>query len=265
MRLQRSRSRCRWCSGVRETPADWDAQWRDEPLDLDAPAHEAPTLRWRAQERLVRERFGSFDGLRAIELGAGRGLNALLFAQRGARVTLLDNVPLALEQAQVLFSAHGVDFDGVEADLFDLPAELRGAFDVSMSYGLCEHFLGERRLAVVAAHLEALRPGGLALLGVPNRYGVVYRLWKGALTRTGSWPLGTEEPFSAAELAALAARAGGRPLEPVFGSFAASVVNHGVNQVLFKLGRRGLPLPELRLPVLDRFAYELLLPVVKPE
>src|SRR6266540_3363399 len=126
-------------------------------------------------------------------------------------------------------------------------------------------FLGERRLAVVAAHLEALRPGGLALLGVPNRYGVVYRLWKGALTRTGSWPLGTEEPFSAAEIAAMAARAGGRPLEPVFGSFAASVVNHGVNQALFKLGRRGLPLPELRLPVLDRFAYELLLPVVKPE
>jgi hypothetical protein len=37
-----------------------------------------------------------------------------------------------------------------------------------------------------------------------------------------------------------------------------------VNQALFKLGRRGLPLPQLTVPGLDRLAYELLLPVVKP-
>jgi hypothetical protein len=42
-------------------------------------------------------------------------------------------------------------------------------------------------------------------------------------------------------------------------------VNHGVNQALFKLGRRGLPLPQVRVPVLDGLAYELLLPVVKPQ
>ena len=35
-------------------------------------------------------------------------------------------------------------------------------------------------------------------------------------------------------------------------------------QVLFKLGRRGLPVPQVRVPVLDRLAYELLLPVVRP-
>lgn len=249
---------------MRETPTDWDAQWQVEPLNLDAPASEARTPRWRAQEGLVAERFGSFKGVCAIELGAGRGLNAFLFAERGAHVTLLDNVPLALEQARTLFDAHQLSFDAVEADLFELPAELRGAFDVSMSYGLCEHFLGERRQAVVAAHLEVLRPGGLALIGVPNRHGVVYRVWKGTLTATGSWPLGTEEPFTASELTLLARRAGGEPLEPRFGSFIASVVNHGVNQALFKLGRRGLPLPQVSVPGLDRLAYELLVPVVKP-
>lgn len=250
---------------MRETPTDWDKQWQAEPLNLGAPAAEAKTPRWRAQERLVADRFGSFEGVRAIELGAGRGLNGFLFAQRGADVTLLDNVPLALEQARTLFDAHGLSFTAAEADLFQLPDALRGAFDVSMSYGLCEHFLGERRQAVVAAHLEVLRPGGLALIGVPNRHGVVYRVWKKTLTATGSWPLGTEEPFTAAELTALARRAGGEPLAPRFGSFTASVVNHGVNQALFKLGRRrGLPLPQVSVPGLDRLAYELLLPVVKP-
>jgi SAM-dependent methyltransferase len=247
-----------------ETPTDWDAQWRGEPLDLDAPADEARTPRWHAQERLIVERFGSFAKVRAIELGAGRGLNAFLFAERGARVTLLDNVPLALEQARELFDAHGLTFEAAEDDLFELPADLRGAFDVSMSYGLCEHFLGARRQAVVAAHLDVLRPGGLALIGVPNRHGIVYRVWMKTLTATGGWPLGTEEPFTAAELTSLSRRAGGQPLDPEYGSFVGSFVNHGVNQLLFKFGRKGLPVPQVQIPGVDRMAYELLLPVVKP-
>ena len=193
-----------------ERPADWDREWAETPLDLEAPHAEARTLRWRAQERLIGERFGGFDGLRAIEIGAGRGLNAFLFAERGARVTLLDLSPVALDHARALFDAHGLAVEAVQGDVFDLPAGLRGAFDVSMSYGLCEHFLGERRFAVVRSHLELLRPGGLALLGIPNRWSPVYRAWIAVLMRRGSWPLGTEVPFSPAEAATLARAAGGR-------------------------------------------------------
>jgi SAM-dependent methyltransferase len=247
-----------------ERAADWDAQWRVEPLDPAAVDAEARTPRWRAQERLVRKRFGGFEGLEVVELGAGRGLNALLYGQRGSRVTLVDVSTLVLEQAGELFAGLGVEAELVEGDVFDLPELVRDRFDVSMSFGLAEHFLGERRRKVVAAHLEALRPGGLALLGVPNRYAPAYRLWMAALKARGTWPLGTEEPFSAGELAALARAAGGEPLEPEYGSFLGSLVNHGLNQALFKLGRRGLPVPQLRLPLLDRLAYELLLPVVRP-
>ena len=244
--------------------ADWDAQWRVEPVDPRAPEAEERTPRWLAQERIVRERFGGFDGLAVVELGAGRGLNALLYARRGAHVTLVDTSRLVLDQARAIFAEHALEPELVEGDLFTLPEEARGRFDVSMSFGVCEHFVGERRRAVVAAHLEALRPGGLAFLGVPNRRSPVYRLWMATLKARGSWPLGTEEPFTAGELVALARAAGGEPLEPEYGSFAATVVNHGVNQALYKLGRRGLSLPQTRLPVLDRFAYELLLPVVRP-
>ena len=246
-----------------EHATDWQRQWEREPLDLAAPEAEACTPRWRAQVELVRARFGGFDGLCVVELGAGRGMNGLLYAQRGARVTLVDNLDLPLEQAKRLFDANGADAELRVADVFELPDDLRGTFDVSMSFGLCEHFLGERRLAVVRAHLDVLRPGGLALIGVPNRHAPVYRLWTALLMRRGTWPLGTEVPFSAHELRTLAERAGGTPLEPRFGSFAASLVDHGVNQVLYKLGRRGLPLPQVRLPVVDRMAYELLVPIVK--
>ena len=244
-----------------ERPADWDEQWRQEPLRLDAPDREAGTLRWRGQEALVRELFGSIEGLRIVEIGAGRGLNALLFAKLGAQATLLDQSPVALEQAKALFDAHSVPVELVEADLFELPESMRGAFDVSMSYGLCEHFLGERRQEVIAAHLAALQPGGLALLGVPNKLAPAYRLWMATLKRRGSWPLGTEVPFTASELRLRARVAGGEPLPTIRGSFAGSLVDHGVNQVLFKLGRKGLPVPQVRTPLLDMFAYELLVPV----
>jgi SAM-dependent methyltransferase len=247
-----------------EQQADWDRQWRNEPLDVAAPGEEERTPRWRAQERLVRTRFGGFDGLNIIEIGAGRGTNALLYAQRGARATLLDGSDVALEQAQALFDAHRVPVETVKGDLFDLPSGLLDRFDVSLSFGLCEHFLGERRLGVVAAHLKALRAGGIAMLGVPNRWSPVYRLWVKVLMARGSWPLGTEVPFSASELAALARAAGGTPLAPEYGSFIASVVNHGVNQALFKLGRGGLGIPQVQIPGADRLAYELLLPVIRP-
>jgi SAM-dependent methyltransferase len=247
-----------------ERAADWDAQWRVEPLDPAAAEAEERTPRWRAQERLVNARLGGFAGLRAIELGAGRGLNGLLYARRGAAVTLLDESALALAQAQELFAAWDLGFEAVEADVFRLSESLRGAFDVAMSFGLCEHFLGERRRAVVEAHLELLRPGGVAFLGVPNRYAPAYRLWMATLKRRGTWPLGTEEPFSAGELARLARAGGGEPLRPVYGSFLASIVGHGVNQLLFKVGRRALRSPQLRVAGLDRLAYELLLPVVRP-
>src|SRR2546421_11077581 len=91
-----------------ERPADWDEQWRREPLRLDAPEHEGRTLRWRGQERLVRDLFDRIDGLEVVEIGAGRGLNALLFAKLGARATLGDQSPIALEQANALFDAHAL-------------------------------------------------------------------------------------------------------------------------------------------------------------
>jgi SAM-dependent methyltransferase len=247
----------------REQSADWEAAWRAEPLRADAPDIEARTLRWQAQEALVLERFGSFEGLDVVEIGAGRGLNALLFALRGARVTLVDRTEVALEQARWLFGRHGVEFTPVIADALALPKRAKGCFDVAMSYGLCEHFLGRRRRRIVGVHLDLLRYGGLALIGVPNRLCPPYRLWKAVLTRRGTWPLGTEEPFTVSELEQLARVEHGGPLRPLYGGLAASLVDHGLNQLLYKLGRRGVPVPQIRLPLLDRLAYELVVPVAR--
>jgi SAM-dependent methyltransferase len=241
----------------------WDAQWRSEPLDAAAIDLEKRTPRWRAQARLVEGCFDGFRGLSVIEIGAGRGLNGLLYAARGADVTLLDTSSLALDQARLLSEAQSTPVTTVVADALDLPPDLRERFDIAMSFGLCEHFVGSERRAIVAAHLELLRPGGIAFLGVPNRWAPFYRLWMAVLKRRGTWPLGVEEPFAMRELRQLVHDAGGEPLAPSYGSFVASVVSHGVNQALYKVGRKGVRIPQWRVPALDRLAYELLVPACR--
>jgi 2-polyprenyl-3-methyl-5-hydroxy-6-metoxy-1,4-benzoquinol methylase len=246
-----------------EQQADWDSMWQDleDTEDLDA---EERTLRLRIQMELVREHLGSPAGLKVIEIGAGRSTNALLFARAGANATVLDYSPTALEQSKQRFAAQSLDVGVVEADVFDLPPDLRGRFDVSMSFGLCEHFLGERRLGVIKAHLDLVHPGGLVIINVPHRYSPIYRAWMAVSKRRGTWVLGTEVPFSASEIKRLAREAGGRPLRPRHIAALATFVNQGPNNVLRRLGRPLLPVPQVAIPGLDFFAYDLMQPIIKP-
>lgn len=238
----------------------WEAE-SDYPEDLKL---EAGSIRWRTQEELVERHVGALEGLRVIEVGGGRATNGLLYAQRGALVTVLDQSAVALRQAESRFATHDVPIETVEADVFALPGDLRGSFDVSMSFGLCEHFLGERRRGVIAAHLELLRPGGLALISVPNRLSPIYRAWMATAKLRGRWILGTEVPFSGREMQRLARACGGQPLRPVYCGGLGTIINQGVNPVLAKLGVRPLAVSQRRVPVLDYLAYDLLVPVLKP-
>jgi len=247
-----------------EQAADWDRLWAEQDETTDDLDAERGSLRWRTQSRLVENRFGAFEGLEVIEVGAGRSTNALLYALHGARATVVDRSTVALEQSRRRFARHGLDVRAVEADLFELPADLRDRFDVSMSFGLCEHFLGHRRQQVVAAHLELVRPGGLAVLNVPNRLSPPYRAWMAVQKRRGTWQLGTEVPFSGTELSDLAKLAGGVPLRPVYVGGLGTLVNHGLNPILGRLGMRPLRAPQVPIPLLDYLAYDLLLPVVRP-
>jgi 2-polyprenyl-3-methyl-5-hydroxy-6-metoxy-1,4-benzoquinol methylase len=245
-----------------EQETDWTAVWEQVPDEEDLDG-DVGSIRWRVQEEHVLQRFGSFEGLKVIEIGAGRATNALLYARRGAKATILDYAPVALEQSKKRFEALGIEADYVLADAFDLPQELLGAFDLSMSFGLAEHFLGERRQGIITAHLDLLRPGGLALINVPNKYSPIYRAWMGYAKRRGTWTLGTEVPFSARELVRLARAGGGTPLKPVHCGGLGTLVNMGPNAVLSKLGKKTLPVSQRQIPGLDYLAYDLLVPVAK--
>jgi 2-polyprenyl-3-methyl-5-hydroxy-6-metoxy-1,4-benzoquinol methylase len=244
--------------------ANWDELWTELGGEGDDPTVELTGLRFRTQEQLIERAFGSLRGLRVIEIGAGRATNALAYALRGAEPTVLDSSRVALEQARRRFASRGLEVTTIESDVFDLPPEIRGSFDVSMSFGLCEHFAGERRRGVIAAHVELLKPGGLAMINVPNRFSPLYRLWMGLAKRRGTWTLGYEVPFSGRELVRLARQSGGVPMPPMYLGGLGTLINHGPNVVLERLGRKPLSVPQTQVPILDYLAYDLLISIVRP-
>jgi 2-polyprenyl-3-methyl-5-hydroxy-6-metoxy-1,4-benzoquinol methylase len=247
-----------------EQPADWEALWDSLDEAHDEVDAEQRSLRWRVQEELAQRAFGGLEGVDVIEIGAGRSTNALVYAMRGARAAALDTSATALELTRKRFAQRGLPVETVQADAFALPDELRGRFDIAISFGLCEHFLGRRRRDIIGAHLELVRPGGLAIVNVPNRYSPFYRAWMGYAKRRGTWTLGTEVPFTARELRDLAIMAGGIPLAPIRVGGLGTIVATGINPLLARLIHRQLPIPQNRVPGLDLVAYDLMQPIIRP-
>jgi SAM-dependent methyltransferase len=206
----------------------WERVWRHLPgADKDRALlrREEQSTRWVVVRDALMQAFGGIEGLRTIELGAGRGDLSLLLARQGARVTLLDLSQTALTQAHERFSREGLSAECTRDDLFAVRTH-GGTFDVSLSLGVIEHFCGPDRLRAVQAHADVLRPGGLAVISVPHAACVPYRLWKAYLELRGWWPYGMEQPYSRRELARLARLSGLVEVRLVGTAFLQSLGDH---------------------------------------
>jgi SAM-dependent methyltransferase len=100
--------------------------------------------------------------LRVLDVGCGLGDNAEMFAAAGAKVVAFDFVAQAVAWAKRRFPQSAVDYHA--ADLFTLPDEWRGAFDlVHECYTLqaiSPLLLGD----AFAAFANVLAPGGKLLI-----------------------------------------------------------------------------------------------------
>ncbi|QXX74350.1 bifunctional 2-polyprenyl-6-hydroxyphenol methylase/3-demethylubiquinol 3-O-methyltransferase UbiG [Methylovirgula sp. HY1] len=79
-------------------------------------------------EAFVKTQVRGIDGLRVLDIGCGLGDNAECFAAEGAQVTAFDFVAQAVEWAKRRFPQTKVAYR--QADLFALPEEWRGQFDL---------------------------------------------------------------------------------------------------------------------------------------
>jgi 2-polyprenyl-3-methyl-5-hydroxy-6-metoxy-1,4-benzoquinol methylase len=184
------------------SPEIWDAIWtsvskKEEDYKIKA---EENSIQWQRIEKIILNQFGSFKGLKTIEIGAGSGTNSLLFAMRGADVTVLDFSKKALERSKTFFGRRGIKVNTILCDALNLDKNLFKKYDVSMSFGVVEHFEGENRTKVNLAHFKVLKKNGLALICLPNSANLPYMIWKFLSQATGKWKWGTEIPFSRKEL-----------------------------------------------------------------
>jgi 2-polyprenyl-3-methyl-5-hydroxy-6-metoxy-1,4-benzoquinol methylase len=115
------------------------------------------------QKRLLRRYLR--PGMKVLEIGFAPG-KMLAWAAKamGVEASGIDYSQPGVEQARELFAALGITADLRCEDVFR--STFRPGFDVVCSFGVIEHFDDPR--PIVRLHMEMLRPGGLALITIPN-------------------------------------------------------------------------------------------------
>ncbi len=122
-------------------------------------------------------------GRSAIDVGCGLGDNAACLAASGYKVTAFDLSKTAAEWAERRFSGAGIEFR--QADVFDLPDEWHGRFDlVHETYNL-QAMPQDRVEDAIRAITKLVSPGGTLLIITRSRE-------NGAAPSGPPWPLPRE-------------------------------------------------------------------------
>lgn len=104
----------------------------------------------------------ALEGLRVLDIGCGLGDNAEAFSKAGARVAAFDLAAKAVDWARRRFPDSKVDYRA--ADLFDLPEEWRGAFDLVHECYTLQALPAELVQPAFAALAATLKPKGELLV-----------------------------------------------------------------------------------------------------
>jgi SAM-dependent methyltransferase len=149
-----------------------------------------------------------------LELGAGSGVIPRKIIERwGGKATLIDSN----EKARQLFMVKHTPLEPIEYVLGDLlKVKLPTTFDLVYSDGLIEHF--PDKTAIMAAHLQALKPTGHLVLFVPSN-SLAFR----TLTRFGP-DMGYEERYKISALVQLCQSFGLEVLRTTSYSFEVGVL-----------------------------------------
>jgi 2-polyprenyl-3-methyl-5-hydroxy-6-metoxy-1,4-benzoquinol methylase len=207
------------------TAAHWGQLWAEAPKRLKELRFSVEKAEKSFVWSSVMDSLGGVDigSLDTVEIGAGAGTISAVFARHGARVTVLDYSQEALDTSTALFQELDLGQKSILADALRLPESLVGQFDVSMSFGLAEHFEGDDRARIIEAHFDLLRPGGLAIISVPNRHCWPYRLWKARRELVGKWQFGLEMPFSRKEISTICQEIGLNDFDIIGSRFITSL------------------------------------------
>lgn len=147
----------------------WDAAYNGSiRLRLPSPLLASTIDSHREMRRWVK------PGDKVLEIGFAPGKQlAWVASALGAKVSGIDFSKPGVALSRRLFDALKLEGDLRCEDVFNSSFE-PGTFDVVYSEGVIEHWEDPR--PIVRRHLELLRPGGVAVISVPNYGGIYGRL-----------------------------------------------------------------------------------------
>ncbi len=185
---------------------DFWAQVGDEFPDLGGAA----STRYYAdnEQRLFDEHLPPLDGLRLLKTDLwdeARNTRILAWASaRGARAHGVDISEPTVRRARTAFPPGALR--AAVSDVRELPFG-NASFDAIYSMGTIEHF--DETQHAIEEIARVLRPGGRAIIGVPNRHDPFLRpLLAAALQRCGLYAYGLEKSYSRRALRRMVERAG---------------------------------------------------------
>jgi ubiquinone/menaquinone biosynthesis C-methylase UbiE len=146
---------------------------------------------------LVEKYLKNTPGLKALEVGCGSSIDSHLVAEK----TMADlyGVDISEEALRVAREVSGKFDKKVNLSVGDaLKLEFSpGTFDLVFSQGLLEHF--EKPREVLKEQIRVLKPGGILVVNVPQKY-TVYTVYKHLAALFGRWEWGAEIEFSSWQL-----------------------------------------------------------------
>ncbi len=162
------------------------------------------------ERRLFTEHFPALDGLRILKTDLwdeAKNTRIMAWASRqGARAYGIDISEPTVIQSRRAFDAGPGTLHGAVGDVRDLPFR-DASFDAIYSMGTIEHFDETER--AVEEMARVLKPGGRAIVGVPNRYDPFLRpLFATAPQAVGLYGYGYEKSYSRRGLRQMLERAG---------------------------------------------------------
>ncbi|HEY6951223.1 MAG TPA: class I SAM-dependent methyltransferase [Bacteroidota bacterium] len=205
---------------------DWETFW-DEKQDTDEVYSNAG--------RVLRHlsKITPLEGKSVLEIGAGTGRDSFPLAEHGANVVQLDYAENSLRILKRLAEESKLPVTIVGGDTFSLPFR-DGTFDIVFHQGLLEHFRKPVAERLLEENIRVLKPGGLLLVDVPQRWHS-YTVAKHILITAGKWFAGWERSFSVGELRAVLRGLGVTPVyaygEWMYPSFFYRVVRELLKKV----------------------------------
>ncbi len=185
----------------RETMPDHSAVW-SVPEDEESLRRDIEHQVFE-KDRFYRELMRAIEqtgARRVLEVGAGSTIDSCwLAAHSDAQFHALDLVESSESLARRVGRLFPRPAQFHLGDAFDTPFT-DGYFDMVFHQGLLEHFTDP--LPLLKENLRILRPGGILIVDVPQRY-CLYTLLKHRKMRRGEWPWGWEREYTAAEMKGL--------------------------------------------------------------